>query len=304
MAKTGSLSDANFPVDADGHVYHLGVKRGQLANRIVTVGDPRRAELLSEMLDSDSPVFKHTSNRGFHTFTGRFNGVPVSVIAIGMGVAAMDFFVREAEHIIDAPMAVLRLGTCGSPHTDVDIGMVVLASSAAGIARDCDAILTAHAEGKPASAEQCYRFTRPQPMHPGMVAVAQKHLQQALGDNMVFTGLNVSADTFYGSQGRRTAFFDCNADMFEVLARKYDGHVAAVEMESYTLAHLAACSPTPIAAAACAIVLANRNSNAFLDNDTIKSRERSAGRACLAAVAEITLEDSEWQESADGVWNS
>lgn len=33
------LSDANFPHTADGRVYHLGVKRGEVANRILTVGE-------------------------------------------------------------------------------------------------------------------------------------------------------------------------------------------------------------------------------------------------------------------------
>lgn len=43
------------------------------------------------------------------------------------------------------------------------------------------------------------------------------------------------------------------------------------------------------AAAAC-IVLANRRSNAFLDNETIAKAEATAGRAVLEAIAAFPLD--------------
>ena len=41
------------------------------------------------------------------------NGVPLSIIAIGMGTPMMDFLVREVRAIVTGPMAVVRFGTCG-----------------------------------------------------------------------------------------------------------------------------------------------------------------------------------------------
>jgi uridine phosphorylase len=35
------------------------------------------------------------SARGFVTHTGKFNGVPVSIVATGMGIAMADFVARE-----------------------------------------------------------------------------------------------------------------------------------------------------------------------------------------------------------------
>lgn len=106
--KVGNLSDANFPKDAEGRVYHLGVKRGEVANRILSVGDPRRAQLIANMLDHPEKNFVRRSNRGFQIFTGTKNGVPVSVIATGMGLAMMDFVVRESRAIVDGPMLMIR----------------------------------------------------------------------------------------------------------------------------------------------------------------------------------------------------
>jgi uridine phosphorylase len=76
------------------HNSHVGVKRGELANRVLTVGDPARAMVLSRSLDGVDPatpaktvptnLFSYSSHRGFLTITGRYKGVPVSIVAIGM----------------------------------------------------------------------------------------------------------------------------------------------------------------------------------------------------------------------------
>jgi uridine phosphorylase len=77
---------ANFPRDAEGRVYHIGVKQGDVANRILTVGDHVRAKRIAQLLDSEEeaghPVFEKLSQRGFLTITGRYKGVPVSIIAM------------------------------------------------------------------------------------------------------------------------------------------------------------------------------------------------------------------------------
>jgi uridine phosphorylase len=95
-----TLTNANFPVDGEGHTYHVGVKRGEVANRIITVGDPERAIGMAAYLDGgeviqqgsykqylnykDDNLFIFTSPRLFTTVTGRYRGTPLSIIAIGM----------------------------------------------------------------------------------------------------------------------------------------------------------------------------------------------------------------------------
>jgi uridine phosphorylase len=83
-------------------------------NHIITVGDPRRAIAISELMDGYGDVnqtvirrssydstedgqaskalekkYPHVmirqSHRGFLTISGKYKGLPVSVIAIGMG---------------------------------------------------------------------------------------------------------------------------------------------------------------------------------------------------------------------------
>lgn len=91
----------------------------------VTVGDPKRARTIAAHFDKSPKPFELLSERGFLTITGtllsrciqpcrlilvvgRYNGVPISVIAIGMGGPNMDFFVREARECLVGEMVIVR----------------------------------------------------------------------------------------------------------------------------------------------------------------------------------------------------
>lgn len=66
--------------------------KGDLANRIVTVGAESRAAKIAANFDQDKEVKKYHSSRGFTSFTGYFEGVQVSVVAIGMVICFLGFF--------------------------------------------------------------------------------------------------------------------------------------------------------------------------------------------------------------------
>ncbi len=54
------------------------------ANRVITVGALSRAQVVARHLDGGTGTFSHGSSRGFHTITGTYKGVPVSIVSIGM----------------------------------------------------------------------------------------------------------------------------------------------------------------------------------------------------------------------------
>lgn len=83
----------------------------------LTVGSPSRAHAIAMLLDVIPKPFTLSSERGFLTITGRYKGVPVSIVSIGMGSPNMDFFVREVRECLSGDMAVVRsviLATCSS----------------------------------------------------------------------------------------------------------------------------------------------------------------------------------------------
>lgn len=43
------------------------------------------------------------------TITGRFKGVPLSILSVGMGSPNVDFFIREVRECLSGDMIVIRL---------------------------------------------------------------------------------------------------------------------------------------------------------------------------------------------------
>lgn len=63
---------------------HMELSKGDLANRIITVGSESRLQKIELHLDKSFPTKTFKSGRGFHSVTGKYNGVDVSIVSIGM----------------------------------------------------------------------------------------------------------------------------------------------------------------------------------------------------------------------------
>jgi len=81
----------------------------------IAVGAPSRALIIAKHLDKTPVPFRLTSERGFMTITGRYKGVPVSIVSTGMGSPNTDFFVREVRECLSGDMLVVRLVISSSP---------------------------------------------------------------------------------------------------------------------------------------------------------------------------------------------
>jgi hypothetical protein len=71
---------SEFPKDSEGRTYHLDTKKGEVTNRIICVGDLERAKRYSDFIEVK---FSHVSSRGFATYSGIYNNVPVTIIGTG-----------------------------------------------------------------------------------------------------------------------------------------------------------------------------------------------------------------------------
>jgi len=282
--KRGYMNGVNsVPTDENGYVLHLGLKKGDLANRVVVVGSDSRARRLWAHLDNPETCFTKTSDRGFTTYTGHFGGIRVSICATGMGAPMMDFFVREARAVVDGPMIVVRFGSCGGLRVDALPGTIVLNDvGSLCVIRNYDAFLAP--EGP--SADNAYSMTTVVKPDAALAAQLEKTLKASIG---CVKGLNAGAMGFYGEQGREDPNFDDrNVSVFPALQKAHPD-VASMEMESFQLLHLAACSKGSIRACTCAIVAANRASGTPVTCDALHAAETDGGKAILEAVATIKL---------------
>jgi len=286
--------DANFPMDAEGRTYHLGFKRGEVANRILSVGDLGRASKLMALLDEPpdgKEVFRCHSNRNFTTFSGTFNGVPVSIISTMMGFPNMDFVVREARAVVEGQMAFARLGTCGALQRPAECGCIIVASKGSvKVLRDPDAF-----DGGEDGERPAYRIAKPVPADAQLSQLILDNLRAKFkelhDDEMVLPGMNASADSFYSSQGRvGLGFDDRNEELVDRLVDSHDGSILSLEMETFHLLDLARCSRGTVVAASAAIALADRWSNEFIDVSRIELLELAAGEAILRSLTERPLD--------------
>ena len=88
----GDPKSTNFPTDAEGRVYHLGLKRREVANQVLLVGDPNRARLICTQLDDPQKVFTYASNRGFTTYTGTKIGETKPLFMTPLTITVVSFF--------------------------------------------------------------------------------------------------------------------------------------------------------------------------------------------------------------------
>jgi len=160
-----------------------------VANRIVTVGDAERARKLSLLLDKIH--FTVCSTRGFTTYTGVKNNVPITIMAIGMGLPMMDFMVREVMEVVEGHLCIIRFGTCGTPNIDTNIGTIAVADSSVCVTTNFDA-------SRGTSSVEPYFISLPVSGCPELIESLKNNLE--MKENTVKVGLDVTCDSFYGSQ--------------------------------------------------------------------------------------------------------
>eukprot|EP01034_Spumella_vulgaris_P024797 gene24797-31177_t len=204
----------------------------------------------------------------------------------------MDFFVRESRAVVEGPMAMVRFGTCGGLTSVAKEGTIVVASGGSGyITRNPDAFTHNYGESEDASA------TRPAPYHLHKIAPASHDLSELItakltggvGAEHTVQGTNVTAESFYSSQGRLDANFDDeNTTIMDLIRTAYPA-ATTLEMETFMLLHLARCSKVSIKASAAAIVVANRPTGHVIDGTLLEHLESEGGRAILQAITTIAL---------------
>ena len=106
---------------------HINAAPGDFADTVLMPGDPLRAQyIVDTYLDNARRV---TDVRNMWGFTGEYKGLPISVMAHGMGIPSASIYCSEliAEYGVKR---VMRVGSCGTSHPDVKLRDLVIAQGA------------------------------------------------------------------------------------------------------------------------------------------------------------------------------
>ncbi len=142
--------------------------------------------------------------------------------------------------------------------------------------------------------EDAYQCTQIAPADMNLSRDLYSHLHELLTiphGSVIKQGANVTADSFYSSQGRLDDnFYDFNAGLLDNYVCARYPNAASMEMETFSLFHLAVCArKSPIFAAAASIVVANRCNAAVVGGDVLDLLEDQGGLAVLKAITGFSL---------------
>jgi purine-nucleoside phosphorylase len=103
---------------------HNAALMGQIAKTVLMPGDPQRSKFIAENY-LDNPVLVNNI-RDAQGYTGKWKGVPVTVMSSGMGVPSIGLYSWELFNFYDVDN-IIRVGSAGGIQDDVNLMDVVFA---------------------------------------------------------------------------------------------------------------------------------------------------------------------------------
>lgn len=140
--KQAEFNKSEFILNPDGSVYHLGILPEDLAQKVITVGDPNRVPFVSRQFDQ---IEVKKTNREFTVHTGSYRGNRITCLSTGMGTANIDIVLNELNmlanvdfktrtiHTNRQKLTLMRIGTSGSVSKKIVPGDVVVSELAIGL---------------------------------------------------------------------------------------------------------------------------------------------------------------------------
>lgn len=288
------IAPSELIINPRGAIYHLDLRPEELADTIITVGDPGRVETVSRHFDT---IEHRAAHREFITHTGRIAGKRVSVVSTGIGPDNIDIVLTELDALANIDFAtreikaqkkslnIIRLGTSGSLQKDLPVDSCVATSFAIGL----DNLMHYYKQApNPDEAYMLREFVahtrlETSPITP-YIAEGSIHLRAAFANKMA-SGITVTCPGFYGPQGRVLRAPIAFPNLIDALGTfSSRGHrVTNFEMETsaiYGLGKLLGHQCLSISA-----IVANRVSGTF-SADGGKAVERMI-EACLPVIAGV-----------------
>jgi len=110
-----------------GYTPHIKASASDFAPTVLMPGDPFRSKFIAENFLNDAKLVNNV--RGVQGYTGTYKGVPVSVMASGMGMSAIGIYSYELFNFFDVEN-IIRVGSAGSYQKNVKVRDIVIGQAA------------------------------------------------------------------------------------------------------------------------------------------------------------------------------
>lgn len=270
--KNTPFSPSELTLNAKGHVYHLDLANGDVADTVILVGDQNRVDLVASFFDTIT--FK-TQHREFATITGTFKGKPITVVSHGIGCDNMDIVLTELDAAVNidletrtlkptqTKLKLIRIGTCGALQADLKVGSAIISNYSLGM----DGVANFYDISFSANETEALTAFHDQTDWPNdlvipYIAEANSDLVDLLAP-LGQKGITVTANGFYGPQGRAIRL-PLKHDDFKDKIRQFEwDNLQVTNLEMETSALLSLGKALGHDAVTICLVLANRYNNTF-----------------------------------------
>lgn len=270
FTRMNRIAETDLILNDDGSVYHLNLHPGDIADTVITVGDPGRVSGVSQYFDH---IELKKGKREFITHTGTVGTKRLTVLSTGIGTDNIDIVFNELDALVNIDfitrtvnpalrsLNIIRIGTSGAVQADIEVDSLLLSSAAIGLdplmhyyqqalTYDEQGLLGAFKSALPKSNLQPYAASAGQQL----LAVLNQDEQQ---------GITITTPGFYVPQGRQVRAVAAVPQLMDVVRQfNFNGRrITNLEMETAGIYGLAAALGHQ--AVSCNVILANRATQVF-----------------------------------------
>lgn len=267
-----NLGPSELILNADGSIYHLNLLPQDIANTIITVGDPDRVSAVSKYFDS---IEIKKGKREFVCHTGTLNHKRITVISTGIGTDNIDIVLNELDALVNidfenrtikmekTKLDIIRIGTSGAIQPDIPIDSFLLSTYAMGF----DAVLHFYESEHILNTSIMKAFVDQTdwstPKSTPYVVACDDHLASTMSSNRIRFGMTATNIGFYGPQSRKLRLSTSDANLPHKLKNFHfkDLRITNLEMETSAIYGLSKLLGHRAVSMNC--ILANRDTGVF-----------------------------------------
>ena len=263
------ISPTDLILNPDGTIYHLNLHPENIADTIITVGDPDRVKFVSQYFDS---IDFQVSKREFVTHTGYLNGKRLSVISSGIGTDNVEILMNELDALVNIDLNtlevkekhkslnIIRLGTSGSLQESIPVNSFVV--SEWGIVLDALGFFyETESNETTKKIKEDFDLEFMPYCNPSGYNLFQLFKQNTF-DNW-FHGATVTCPGFYAPQGRTLRYSPKIEGLLQKMNQFYHGETTLTNLEMETAGYYLMGKVLGHEVLSISAILANRMTNEF-----------------------------------------
>lgn len=237
------IAESELIINDRGAVYHINCRPEEIANTIITVGDPDRVKEVSKYFDS---IEYKNHHREFVVHTGSIGKKRISCVSTGIGPDNIDIVINELDALVNidfgtrtikeklTSLNIIRVGTSGSLQKEIPVDSFVASTHGLGL----DNLMNFYQQTNNEEEKQLLQaFNTHTQMHQRISMPYINTADISLLKHFVtgyHQGITVTCPGFYGPQGRVLRMGLTHPELIDQLTSFSFGkyHITNFEMET------------------------------------------------------------------------